>query len=305
LATYNTGVTHSDEKEYSQAVTWFTRYIALAPSDPDGYESRGNAYRHQSQFDEAIADYNHALQVKSDYSLAYYYLGLTADLQGQYDTAIATMGKYIEMQPKDADGFAERGLDYFEKAQYPQAIADFNKALELQPNRAYAFVERGCAHYLAGQTSQAAADFELAIGVNPASGTAVYAALWLHMTKARLHQEGDEELAEVAQKADLSSWPGPVLKFYLGQMTDDALMAAAADPDPQTHVGEACEANFYTGEDALEHQRQTVALARFRAVHDNCIKDYVEYGAALAELKHMTAAPVKAAAGPAKWASKP
>jgi lipoprotein NlpI len=286
-------------------VTWFTRYIALVPDDPDGYESRGNAYRHQSQFDEAIADYNHALQVKSDYSLAYYYLGLTADLQGQYDTAIATMGKYIEMQPKDADGFAERGLDYFEKAQYPQAIADFNKALELQPNRAYAFVERGCAHYLAGQTSQAAADFELAIGVNPASGTAVYAALWLHMTKARLHQEGDEELAEVAQKADLSSWPGPVLKFYLGQMTDDALMAAAADPDPQTHVGEACEANFYTGEDALEHQRQTVALARFRAVHDNCIKDYVEYGAALAELKHMTAAPVKAAAGPAKWASKP
>ncbi len=34
--------------------------------------------RHQSQFDEAIADYNHALQVKPDYSLAYYYLGLTA-----------------------------------------------------------------------------------------------------------------------------------------------------------------------------------------------------------------------------------
>jgi lipoprotein NlpI len=298
-------VTSSDKKEYSQAVTWFTRYIALVPDDPDGYESRGNAYRHQSQFDEAVADYNHALQVKPDYSLAYYYLGLTDDLQGQYDTAISTMGKYIEMQPKDADGFAERGLEYFEKAQYPQAIADFNKALELQPNRAYAFVERGCAHYLAGQTSQAAADFELAIGVNPASGTAVYAALWLHITKARLHQEGNEELAEVAQKADLSSWPGPVLKFYMGQITDDALMAAAADPDPQTHVGEACEVNFYTGEDALEHQRQTVALARFRAVHDNCIKDYVEYGAALAELKHMTAAPAKAATGPAKWASKP
>jgi lipoprotein NlpI len=132
------------------------------------------------------------------------------------------------------------------------------------------------------------------------------------MTKARLHQEGDQELAEVAQKADLSSWPGPMLKFTMGQITEDALMAAAADPDPQTHVGEACEANFYTGEDALEHQRLTTALARFRAVHDSCIKDYVEYGAALAELKHMTAAPVKATAGPAKaatgpakWASKP
>ena len=67
-------------------------------------------------------------------------------------------------------------------------------------------------------------------------------------------------------------------------------------------MGEACEVNFYTGEDALEHQRQTTALARFRAVHDSCIKDYVEYGAALAELKHK-AAPAKPAVGPAKTAA--
>jgi lipoprotein NlpI len=199
-------------------------------------------------------------------------------------------------------------LEYYEKGQYARAVADFNKALELQPNRAYAFLERGCAHFLAGQTSQAAADFELAIGVNPASSTAVYAALWLHITKARLHQEGNEELAEVAQKADLSSWPGPVLKFYLGQMTEDELMAAAADPDPQTHVGEACEVNFYTGEDALAHQKRTAALARFRAVHDRCIEDYIEYGGALAQLKQLTgapAAPLKNAAAPARTAAVP
>ena len=109
----------------------------------------------------------------------------------------------------------------------------------------------------------------------------------------------------MAQKADLSSWPGPVLKFYMGRMTEDALMAAAADPDPQTHVGEACEANFYAGENALEHQRQAAALGRFRSVHDNCIKDYVEYGAALAELKHMTGAPAKTDAVPAKTSTAP
>jgi lipoprotein NlpI len=99
-----------------------------------------------------------------------------------------------------------------------------------------------------------------------------------------------------------------VLKFYLGQMTDDELMAAAADPDPETHVGRACEVNFYTGEDVLEHQRRTTSLARFHAVHDNCIKDYVEYAGALSELKHMTAVPATPArttTGPAKSTGKP
>jgi lipoprotein NlpI len=291
----------SDKNEYAQAVTWFTRYIALKPSDPDGYESRGNAYRHQSQYDEAIADYNHSLQVKSDYSLAYYYLGLTHGLDGQYDAAIADLIRYVEMEPKDSDGFAVRGLEYYEEGQYTAAITDFSKALELEPNRQYAFVERGSAHFLAGQTSQAKADFELAIAADSSTSSAVYAALWLHLAKVRLHEEGNDELNEVAQKANLSNWPGPVLKFYLGQTTEDDLMAATADPDPETHVGRACEANFYTGEDALAHQKRTTALARFHAVAGNCIKDYVEYGAALVELKHMAASPAAAA----KSTSKP
>jgi lipoprotein NlpI len=242
-------------------VSWFARYIALEPGDPDGYESRGNAYRHETQYDEAISEYNHALQVKADYPLAYYYLGLTQGLQAQYDTAITGLDKYIDLEPQDSDGFAVRGLEYYQKFQFAPAITDFDKALALQPNRAYAFLERGSAHYLAGQTSQSTADFELAIGADPTTSTAMYAALWLHMTRARLHQTGDDELKDVAQKADLTNWPGPVVKFYLGQITETQLMDSAADPDPETHEGRVCEVNFYSGEDALAHQKRTAALA--------------------------------------------
>ena len=66
--------------------------------------------------------------------------------------------------------------------------------------------------------------------------------------------------------------------------------------------------NFYIGEDALAHQRRTTALARFRAVQSGCLKDYIEYGAAMAELKHPTmvpAAPVRNSAVPAKTTVAP
>jgi hypothetical protein len=35
----------------------------------------------------------------------------------------------------------------------------------------------------------------------------------------------------VAAAADLSKWPGPVLKFDLGQMTADDVMKAATNAD--------------------------------------------------------------------------
>jgi tetratricopeptide (TPR) repeat protein len=66
LATYNRGVAESDKRQYALAVEGYTRYIALKPSDPDGYDSRGNAYRREGQFEQAIADYNHALQLNRD-----------------------------------------------------------------------------------------------------------------------------------------------------------------------------------------------------------------------------------------------
>jgi len=59
--------------------------------------------------------------------------------------------------------------------------------------------------------------------------------------------------------------------------------------------------NFYVGENALAHQKRTTALARFHAVQSSCIKDYVEYGGALADLKHAMGAP----ATPAKPATAP
>ena len=280
--------------------------------DPDGYESRGNAYRHQGQFDEAIAEYNHALQVKTDYSLAYYYLGLTHERQGIYETALTDETKYIELEPKDPDGFTMRGLAYYLMGQYAHAIDDFDQAKGLKANQANTFFDIGCAHLLAGQNAEAAADFELAIGVDASTSSAVYSALWLRVAKARLHQDATEELKNVAQKADLSKWPGVVLKLYLGQGTSDEVMVGAADPDPQTQLGQICEANFYAGEDSLLHQQRTAGLLRLKSARDGCPKSYFEYGATLVELKHVTGAPVKAASGPAKaatgpakWAGKP
>ncbi len=109
----------------------------------------------------------------------------------------------------------------------------------------------------------------------------------LHVAMKRQGQNDAQQLAPVVAAADLSKWPGPVLKLDLGQITADEVMAAAANPDANTQKGQVCEANYYTGEDALLHQQRATALARFKAASDGCPKNYIENAAAQAELKRL------------------
>jgi len=51
--------------------------------------------------------------------------------KGQYDQAISDFNKALEINPKDADAYSNRGTAYREKGQSDQAIVDFNKALEI------------------------------------------------------------------------------------------------------------------------------------------------------------------------------
>ena len=149
------------------------------------------------------------------------------------------------------------------------------------------FFDRGYAYFLQQNQTAAIADFEHAISAAPSSNTAVYAALMLHVAMKRQGQSDTTQLAPVVSAADLSKWPGPVLKLDLAELTADEVMVAAANPDADTQKGQVCEANFYTGEDALMHQQKTTALARFKAAVDKCPKNYIEYAAAQAELKRL------------------
>ena len=115
----------------------------------------------------------------------------------------------------------------------------------------------------------------------------------LHVAMKRQGQDDAQQLASVAAAADLSKWPGPVLKLDLGQITADEVIVAAASGDIQKW--QICEANYFTGEDALFHHQRTTAMARLGSARDGCPKDDTLYDAALVELRRLgaPAAPTK------------
>jgi lipoprotein NlpI len=92
-------------------------------------------------------------------------------------------------------------------------------------------------------------------------------------------------LAQATMQIDMTKWPAPVIRLYLGQLEFKALLAAAANANADVQKGQVCEANFYGGELALQHGAKDEAAQLFRSARANCPNYFTEWSGAGAELK--------------------
>jgi len=98
-------------------------------------------------------------------------------------------------------------------------------------------------------------------------------------------------LDQAMTQIDMTKWPAPVIRLYLGQMTPAAVLAAADDPDAITKKGQVCEANFYSGELALQQSNKENAMQLFRLAAADCPKSFIECKGANEELKALGVTP--------------
>jgi lipoprotein NlpI len=211
---------------------------------------------------------------------AYYNHGIAYQSKNDYDRAIADFDQTITLDPKDAVAYYSRGIAYKAKGDLDRAIADFDRAIAINPKYMAPYFSRGRLNLFIGALPKALADLNQASELSPKYA---YAALWLDIANERSNLPS--RLPEAMQRIDMAKWPGPVIRLYLGQLTPEAVLAAAADPDSETQKGQVCEANFYTGELALQRADKDGATRLFRLATAGCPKSFIEYDSAVAEIK--------------------
>jgi tetratricopeptide (TPR) repeat protein len=290
----NRGIAYYEKGDYDLAIQDLNEAIHLSPNDEKAFYGRGLAYKKKGDFDHAIQDFNEAIHLNPNFERAYSDRGTAYIDKEEYDRAIQDFNEAIRLKPNNGNNYNNRSVAYMGKADYGAAIKDDNQAIHLNPNDTTAYLNRGGAYFAQSNLTAATADLEHTISAAPSSSAAVSAALLLHVVMKRQGHDDGQELARVAGAADLSKWPGPVLKLDLGQAIANEVMAAAASGVSAWQKWRVCEANYFTGEDALFHHQRTTALTRLKAARDGCPKGDVLYGAALAELKRL-GAPVVAA----------
>ena len=272
--------------DFDRAVADYTKIIELNPRDERVYLDRGAAYHQKNDFDRAIADYTQAIGLSPKDERVYYNRGATYQAAGDLDRGIADYTKAIEINPKYREAYQRRAYSYKAKGDLGRAIADYDQVVGLDPQNALVYRYKGVLNFEVGALAKSLEDLNRSSAIDPKD---LYTALWLDIVGKRQNIPG--RLAEAKTPLDMSKWPAPVVRLFLGETTSEAMFAAADDPDAKKKKGQVCEANFFAGELALQQGSKDEAMRLFRLAGADCPKDFLEWSAATAELKAAGANP--------------
>ncbi|MFH1228406.1 MAG: tetratricopeptide repeat protein [Planctomycetota bacterium] len=195
------GYAYKDKKDFDKAYDYFTRAIQTESTLACSYCERGliTAYV-RNKPEEAIVDFEKAIQYDPDSYLGYFARGNIEQNQQKYDNAVKSYTAAIGKKPDFIWAHNNRGMTYFKTAQslYPdglapgrvetapdklnpdletlrnkyrelinKAISDYDKAVKINPIEAACYNNRGKTYAEIGESEKAMADYNEAIKCNP------------------------------------------------------------------------------------------------------------------------------------------
>jgi len=276
----NRGNVYLSKSDFDHAFADFNEALRLDPKNAWGFAARGNLYKNKRDFDHALTDLNEAIRLDPGYALAYFSRGDLYKSKGDIAQAMTDMNETIRLDPNYALAYFTRGHLSYMLGNAPAALEDFTKSIKLDAESGTSYFNRGVAYYvIGGRNADAVADFKKAAELDPKDA---YAALWRDLAERR--NNAPSHLAEAAKQLDMTTWPAPVIRLFLGELTAEQTFGAAFDPEPATTASQTCEAHFYSGELALLKKNKKEAQRLLKLAADECPSSFIESTAALAEL---------------------
>ena len=147
--------------------TLWTDTLAKNPNSWKAHANLGFVLIQKGQVDEAIVQFQKALENNATYYPAYVSLGDALLQKGQADEAIVQYRKALESDPNYADAHNNLGGALLRKGKVDEAMAQFQKALEGNPNYADARTNLGVALFQKGRVDDAIVQFQDVLRLKP------------------------------------------------------------------------------------------------------------------------------------------
>jgi tetratricopeptide (TPR) repeat protein len=147
--------------QLEQALQDYNRALEIRPRYGDAYFGRGNLYLKKGDYAKAIPDLTSAIRLKSHSFEA------AENLDKAYIFYAETIEREIDENPQDAQLFYNKGVLDENQKQFEKALSSYTQAIALDPNLAEAFNNRGNLYYEKGLYEKARSDYEQSIRINP------------------------------------------------------------------------------------------------------------------------------------------
>jgi len=154
-------------KVWKDSETLWTNVIKYSPEMSGAYNNRGNFYKENNRLEEAMADFNKAIEADPENHLSFSNRGTLFRKQNKFDLALADFNKALELKPTYHLAYTNRGNVYFSLNRDEEAIADYNQALKLKNTDFNAYSNRAAIYARTGRYDLAEQDFNMALKYAP------------------------------------------------------------------------------------------------------------------------------------------
>ncbi len=155
------------QNKFTEAIKEYDAALLLVSDDSHIYYQRGLAKLNLQIYEGAIADLTSAIEKdKTQFPGSYVLRGIAYSAIGENENALADYEKAIEINPSDPTAFSNAAylISQQENGDYQKALAYVNQALELEdPDRLITLDTQGFVYYRLGEFELAAGIFSAAI----------------------------------------------------------------------------------------------------------------------------------------------
>ncbi len=189
----------------------WTRTLACTSGNDMAHYGMGNVFLQKEKWDDAITQFQQALQIRPDYAEACNNLGLALFKEGRAGEAISQYKNALRLQPGYADASYNLGNAFLQKGRLDEAISCYQNALQIQPGNAQVHGNLGVALFQKGNTNDAITHFQIAVQIGPDDAEARF-----NLGNA-LRQTGSVDKAITCYRNALQIQPGyAAASFNLG-----------------------------------------------------------------------------------------
>ena len=275
LARYNLG-------EYEPAREDLQRAVDAVPTWSEAWTMLGAVLSEQKRHSEAVTAYSRAIAIVPSVD-AYVGRGLSNNELADYPRALQDFTEADKLHPNDPDVLENVAFTQYKMGSFAEAVNTSNAILSHSLTSSNAYVCRYWCALCVGNGAGAAADAQSFLThAGWRSYQSPYSVI-IGSLGYTLDKHPSEATALLQTGLDRLShdWPYPCVQHLAGQLDETALLNAATDVEKQT------EARCYIGLKAAIEGRTSDARKSLEWVRDNGYKPFFEYRAALAWLARL------------------
>ncbi|TBH73933.1 tetratricopeptide repeat protein [Aquirufa nivalisilvae] len=151
------------EKEYFEAIKWYSEAILKKKDFSDAHYNRGLIYEQLEKNEEALTDFSEAVELDTHFGPALFKKVEMLQNMKRLDEAELEAQKLVKLFPDSSACYRLQGDIFFEKESNNQALASYEKAIQIDSNSVEALINKGVVLQTLGELDLAEKAFQHAL----------------------------------------------------------------------------------------------------------------------------------------------